>query len=369
MQQTVEKFAQERIKPLVKQMDENHALDSGIIDELFANGFMAVEIPTEYDGVGASFFSSLLVVEEIARVDPSVAILVDIHNTLINTIVIRYGTDAQKSHWLPKLASGSVGSFCLSEASSGSDAFAMKCLAKPDGKGNYTLNGTKLWISNSEQAELFVVFANTDFSLGYRGITAFLIPRDSPGLSIGKKEDKMCIRASSTCPVHFENVHIGADQVLGEVGKGYKYCIELLNEGRIGIGAQMIGLARGALDVTLPYLHDRKQFGQSIWEFQAMQHQVADMATQLEAAKLLTYNAARLKEAGAPCVKEAAMAKYHSAELAGKLTSKCIEWMGGVGITTDYAIEKFYRDSKIGAIYEGTANIQLNTIAKYLQTW
>merc|ERR1712226_299041 len=369
IQLAVEKFAQDRMKPLVKEMDEKGQMDQRLIDELFSNGFMGIEIPTDYGGVGSSFFASILAVEEVARVDPSVAILVDIHNTLITTVIMQRGTEEQKKYWLPKLASDTVGSFCLSEESSGSDAFAMKTVAKPDGQGNFVLNGTKLWISNSEQAGLFVVFANADPSQGYKGITAFLIPKDTPGLSIGKKEDKMCIRASSTCPLHLENVKVSKDQVLGEVGQGYRYCIEILNEGRIGIGARMIGLCRGAFDCALPYLYERKQFGQSIWNFQAMQHQVAEMATKLEAAKLLTYNAARLREGGHNCVKEAAMAKYYSAEVAGQITSKCIEWMGGVGITRDYAAEKFYRDAKIGAIYEGTANIQLNTIAKFLDKW
>jgi len=274
-----------------------------------------------------------------------------------------WASDRLKDQWLPRLATDTVGAFALSEAASGSDAFALKTSAVADG-GDYVLEGEKMWISNSAEAGVFLIMANTDFSLGYRGITAFVVPADAPGLSVGKREDKLGIRSSSTCPVRLEGVRVPKSSVLGEVGKGYKYAIEILNEGRVGIGAQMIGLAQGALDRTLPYLLERKQFGSPIADFQGVQHQVAQLATELEAARLLVYNVARMKEAGQPIVKEAAMAKLYSAQVAEKTASKCVELMGGVGFTVDYGVEKLYRDAKIGSIYEGTSNVQLNTIAK-----
>jgi len=299
-------------------------------------------------------------------VDPSVSVFMDVQNTLVNTLLMKLGTEEQKNEWLPRLSTDTVGCFCLTEPTSGSDAFAMKTTAKKDGE-HFIINGSKMWITNSGHASLAMVFANADPDKGYRGITCFLVPLEADGVTIGKKEDKLGIRASSTCPVSFDNVRVHESQILGEYGKGYKYAIECLNEGRIGIGAQMIGLAQGALDVAVPYTKERNQFGKAIFDFQGMQHQIADMSVKLEAARLLTYNAARLKEAGKPFIMEAAMAKYYSSEIATAATSKAVEWMGGVGFSKDYPVEKFYRDCKIGCIYEGTSNIQLNTIAKLLK--
>ncbi|XP_070540178.1 short/branched chain specific acyl-CoA dehydrogenase, mitochondrial-like [Ptychodera flava] len=363
----VRKFAVDCIQPLVKEMDETSTMNEDLIQQLFLQGFMACEISPEYGGSGLSFFSTNLIIEEIARVDPSVSALVDVHNTVVITAVKNNGSEEIKAKYLPKLASEYVGSFCLSEAGSGSDAFALKMSAKKDGD-HYILNGTKLWISNSEHSGLFVVFANTDFSEGYRGITAFLVEPDMEGFSLGKKENKLGIRASSTCPVHLDNVRVPESNMLGTVGHGYKYAIQTLNEGRIGIASQMIGLAQGALDHTIAYTLERKQFGRSVFDFQSMQHQISQAVIELEAARLMTYNAARLKDAGKPFTKEAAMAKFLSSETAARITSKCIDWMGGVGITKDYPIEKYYRDCKVGTIYEGTSNIQLNTIAKFIKS-
>ncbi|XP_035675029.1 short/branched chain specific acyl-CoA dehydrogenase, mitochondrial-like [Branchiostoma floridae] len=369
MRDSVAKFAKEKIGPLVREMDQNSKMDDSVLQGLFENGLMGVEVEAEYGGTDSTFFSSCLVVEELARVDPAVAVLVDIQNTLIVTSLRLHGTEEQKQKYLPRLATDTVGSFCLSESESGSDAFALKTRA--DKKGDYwVLNGSKMWISNSEQAGLFLVFANADSSQGYKGISTFLVDRDTPGLTIDKHEDKLGIRASSTCPVHFEDVKIPESHLLGTLGHGYKYAIGLLNEGRIGIAAQMVGLAQGCFDHAVPYTMERKQFGQSIFNFQSMQHQISEIATEIEAARLLVYNAARLREAGHPFIKQAAMAKFYAAEVAAKTTAKSIEWMGGVGFTKDYPVEKFYRDCKIGAIYEGTNNIQLSTIARYLkQEW
>ena len=299
-------------------------------------------------------------------VDASVAVLVDIHNTLINALFTKLGTAEQKKKYLTKLATESAGSFALSEPSSGSDAFALKTTAKKDGS-NYILNGTKMWISNSDVADVFLVMANADPSKGYRGITTFILDRDFQGLSIGKKEDKLGIRASGTCMLHLDNVKVPEENILGEYGKGYQYAAGFLNEGRIGIAAQMVGLAQGCFDATIPYLLERKQFGQDIYSFQGMQYQIAQIAVQIEAARLLTYNAARLQEVGAPFLKEAAMAKLFASEMAQQVTVKCIDWMGGVGFTKDFPQEKFYRDCKIGTIYEGTSNMQLSTIAKIIR--
>ncbi|XP_029466451.1 short/branched chain specific acyl-CoA dehydrogenase, mitochondrial [Rhinatrema bivittatum] len=326
---------------------------------------MAVETEEEYGGTGASFFSSILVIEELAKVDPSVSVLCDIQNTLINTLFRRCGTEEQKSTYLPRLAKDTIGSFCLSEAGAGSDAFSLKTVAEKK-KDYYLLTGSKMWISNAEHAGVFLVMANADPSASYKGITCFIVPRDTEGLHIGKKEDKLGLRASSTCSLTFESVKVPEKNILGEPGKGYKYAIEMLNEGRIGIAAQMLGLAQGCFDLTIPYTKQRVQFGKRIFDFQGMQHQIAHVATQLEAARLLTYNAARMQEAGRPFIKEACMAKYYCSEVASLTASKCIEWMGGVGFTKDYPIEKYYRDCKIGTIYEGTSNIQLNTMAKYI---
>lgn len=372
-QDSTRKFALEKVKPLVSKMDEESFLDQNVINGLFEQGFMGLEIPEKYHGTGASFMSAVIVIEELARIDPSVSVFCDVQNTLVNTLIIRLGTEQQKQEYLPKLATNTVGCFCLSEAESGSDAFNMKATARKDGD-DYVINANKLWITNSAQADVFLVFANanpellkTDPKKAYKGITLFVIPKDVEGLTVGNKEDKLGIRASSTCPVDLVDVRVPASSVLGEVGQGYKYAIECLNEGRIGIGAQMIGLAQGALDITVPYTKERQQFGRSIFDFQGMQHQISDVATKLEAARLLVYNAARLKEAGQPMIMQAAMAKYYASEVATLATSKCVEWMGGVGFIKSYGVEKFYRDCKIGCIYEGTSNIQLNTIAKLLE--
>nr|XP_025973922.1 short/branched chain specific acyl-CoA dehydrogenase, mitochondrial isoform X3 [Dromaius novaehollandiae] len=326
---------------------------------------MSIELGEEYGGTGASFFSTILVVEELAKVDPAVALLCELQNTLTNKLFTIYGTEEQKRTYLPRVAEDMIGSFCLSEAGSGSDAFSLKTRAEKKGD-YYIINGSKMWISFAEHAGVFFVMANTDPALGYKGITCFVVDRNTEGLQVGKKEDKLGIRASSTCPVTFENVKVPETSILGQVGQGYKYAIGMLNGGRIGIAAQMLGLAQGCFDHTIPYTKERVQFGKSVFDFQGMQHQIAHVATQLEAARLLTYNAARLAAAGRPFIKEASMAKYYAAEVATLTTSKCIEWMGGVGFTKDYPIEKYYRDCKIGTIYEGTSNIQLSTIAKSL---
>ncbi|XP_064024358.1 short/branched chain specific acyl-CoA dehydrogenase, mitochondrial isoform X3 [Pogoniulus pusillus] len=365
LQTMVAKFAQDRVAPLVQKMDEDSKMEESVIQGLFEQGLMAIELGEEYGGTGASFFSTILVVEELAKVDAAVALLCELQNTLTNKLFTTYGTEEQKRTYLPRVARDLIGSFCLSEAGSGSDAFALKTRAEKKGD-YYVINGSKMWISLAEHAGVFFVMANTDPSLGYRGITCFIVDRDTEGLQVGKKEDKLGIRASSTCPVTFENVKVPASNILGEVGQGYKYAIGMLNTGRIGIAAQMLGLAQGCFDRTIPYTKERVQFGKSIFDFQGMQHQIAQVATQLEAARLLTYNAARRVEAGQPIVKHASMAKYYAAEVATLTTSKCIEWMGGVGFTKNYPIEKYYRDCKIGTIYEGTSNIQLSTIAKCL---
>ncbi|KAG8551434.1 hypothetical protein GDO81_004108 [Engystomops pustulosus] len=361
----VRKFAQDRIAPLVKAMDAESKMDSSVIQGLFELGLMGIEVDPKYGGTGASFFSSILAIEELAKVDPSVSVLCDVQNTLITTLFQRLGTEEQKETYLTRLCKDTVGSFCLSEAGSGSDAFSLKTTAQKH-KDYYVINGSKMWISNSEHAGVFLVMANADVSAGYRGITCFIVPKETEGFHIGKKEDKLGLRASSTCALTFDNVKVPGSNVLGSLGLGYKYAIGMLNEGRIGIAAQMVGLAQGCFDNTIPYTKQRIQFGKRIFDFQGMQHQISHVATQLEAARLLTYNAARLKEAGRPFKKEACMAKYLASEVAGATTSKCLEWMGGVGFTKDYPIEKYYRDAKIGTIYEGTSNIQLSTIAKFI---
>ncbi|KAL3313554.1 hypothetical protein Ciccas_007840 [Cichlidogyrus casuarinus] len=355
------------IKPLVRKMDQQGFMEKELISQLFSTGLMGIEVPAQYGGADSTFFSSIIAIEEIAKVDPSIAILVDIQNTLIVTLIKQLGNEEQKSRWLPALAQDTVGSFCLSEVASGSDAFSLKTVAKPDGD-DYVISGSKLWISNSVEAGLFLVMANAAPEKGYKGITTFIIPAGTKGISLGKKEDKLGLRASSTCAVHFDEVRVPKTAILGELGQGYKYAIAMLNEGRIGIAAQMLGLAQGCFDFAVNYTRERKQFGQRVWDFQAIQHQIAYLATQMEALRVFVYNTARLKEAtsGGAIVKEAAMCKYLSANLAAEVTSKSIEWMGGVGFTKDYPVEKFYRDVKIGTIYEGTNNIQLNTIAKCL---
>ncbi|XP_053773819.1 short/branched chain specific acyl-CoA dehydrogenase, mitochondrial isoform X2 [Desmodus rotundus] len=362
---SVKKFAQEQVAPLVSTMDENSKMEKSVIQGLFQQGLMAINVDTKYGGTGASFFSFILAVEELAKVDASVALLCDVQNTVVNKLIENHGTEEQKATYLTMLATEKIGSFCLSEAGSGSDSFALKTRA--DKKGDYyVINGSKMWITSAEYAELFLVMANVDPSLGYKGITCFVVDRDAEGFHIGRAENKLGIRASSTCPLTFENVKVPEANILGQVGHGYKYAIGSLNEGRIGIAAQMLGLAQGCFDHTVPYTKERIQFGKRLFDFQGLQHQVAQVATQLEAARLLTYNAARLVEARKPFIKEAAMAKYYASEVAGLTTSKCIEWMGGVGYTKDYPVEKYFRDAKIGTIYEGASNIQLNTIAKHI---
>jgi alkylation response protein AidB-like acyl-CoA dehydrogenase len=360
------KFASKKVGPLVAQMDEQSQLDPSIIPHLFSLGLMGIEIPESYEGADASFMLATLAVESLARVDPSVAVVVDVQNTLVNNALIRWCTEEQKARILPKMATEWVGSYALSEASSGSDAFALKCRAdRVD--GGWVLNGGKLWITNGAESTLFIVMANTDFDLGYKGITSFLVQRGTTGFTVGKKEDKLGIRASSTTELIFEGCFIPDADVLGEVGKGYKIAIETLNEGRIGIGAQMVGLAQGAFDYAMKYMLDRTQFGRPIAQFQGLAFQYAQVATEIEAARLMVYNAARLKDAGAPFLKEAAMAKLFSSQVAERAASMCIEFIGGVGFTKEYPLEKFYRDAKIGKIYEGTSNMQLDTIAKLLR--
>lgn len=358
-------FVSENVKPRVQAMEKAAKLDPDLIKQLFEMGLMGIEIPEQYGGQGGSFFQACLAVEEIAKVDGSVAVMVDVQNTLVVNCVLKNGTEDQKQRYLPKLASGWVGAYALSEAGSGSDAFALRCAARADGDA-WVLNGSKLWITSAGEAELFLVFANTDASKGYKGICAFLVERSMPGFKVGRKEDKLGIRASSTCEILLENVRVPKANLLGDPGKGYKYAIETLNEGRIGIGAQMIGIARGAMDAGIAYCKTRQQFGKPISDFQGMQFQFAEAAASVEAARLLVYNAARLKDAGEPFVTEAAMAKLVASQTAERVASRVIDWFGGYGFTSEYPAEKFYRDAKIGQIYEGTSNMQLQTIAKQL---
>jgi alkylation response protein AidB-like acyl-CoA dehydrogenase len=356
-------FFREQVGPLVHEMDENQKMDKGLIQQFFDMGLMGIEIPEEFGGSEGSFFMACLAVEEAAKVDPSVAVLIDVQNTLCINAFKKWGTPEQHAHWLPILAAEKIGAYALSESSSGSDAFALKLKAQQDGD-DWVLNGNKLWITNGNEADIFLCFANIDFDKGYRGITCFIVERGTPGFTIGKKEDKLGIRASSTCELIFEDVRVSPENILGPVGKGYKVAIETLNEGRIGIGAQMIGLAQGALDAVVSYVKEREQFGRPIGSFQMVQSQVAQCAVELEAARLLVYNAARLKDAGQSFVKEAAMAKLYSSQVAERVASRAVELLGGNGFTKEYPVEKFFRDSKIGSIYEGTSNMQLVTIAK-----
>src|SRR6266446_5504945 len=364
-QSNVRRFAREQIAPHVREMDEAALFRKDILRQFFELGLMGIEIPEEYGGQGGSFFQCVLAVEELSAVDPSAGVIVDVQNTIVNNAILRWATADQKQRYLPRLAGDTVGSYALSEAGSGSDAFSLATRAVEDGD-RFLLNGRKLWITNAVESGLFLLFANANPSAGYRGITAFLIERGFPGFQVGKKEDKLGLRASSTCELILDNCRVPRENVMGEVGKGYKIAIETLNEGRIAIGAQMIGLARGALDHAVAYARERKQFGKNIGDFQGVQFQLAKMATEVEAARLLVYNAARLRDAGMPFLSEAAMAKYYSSEIAEKVASRAIEVHGGVGITKDYPVEKLYRDAKIGRIYEGTSNIQLLTIAKKL---
>ncbi len=362
---SVREFAEGELRPRVEKMDENGKLDPELIKHCFELGLMGIETPDEYGGAGASFFTAILAVEELSRVDASVGVLVDVQNTLVNNALIRWGTSAQKEKYLKKLASESVGAYALSEAGSGSDAFAMQTRAVDKGD-HYLINGQKLWITNGIEADIFVLFANANPEAGYRGITAFLIEKGFPGFSVGEKENKLGIRASSTVELILEDCQVPKENVLGELGKGYKISIETLNEGRIGIGAQMVGIASGALECAISYTGERQQFGKPINQFQGVQFQLAEMATELEAARLMVYNAARMKDAGVNFVKEAAMAKLYSSRVAERVSSKAIELYGGYGYVKDYPVEKYWRDSKIGAIYEGTSNMQLQTIAKLI---
>ena len=363
IQETVRKFARKEIAPLVREMDEAQKMSPAIIQRLFELGLMGIEIPEEYGGVGGSFFSSILAVEEISAVDPAIGVLVDVQNTLTVNALLRWGTEAQKQQYLPRMAADTICSYALSEASSGSDAFALTTSARPDGS-NYLLNGRKLWISNAAEAGLFIVFTTVDPTAGYKGITAFLVERNTPGFTVGKKEDKLGIRASSTCELLFDDCRVPAANILGEIGKGYKIAIETLNEGRIGIAAQLLGLATGAWGHAAKYTQERRQFGKPIAEFQAVQFALAEMATDIEASRLMVYNCARRKLAGLSFQKEAAMTKYFVSQVAERVASKSVELHGGYGFVKDYPVEKLYRDAKIGTIYEGTSNMQLATIAK-----
>jgi len=359
----VRQFAEDKIRPLAKEMDEKGVFDRGLIDQFFQLGLMGIEIPEQYGGPGGKFFEAILAVEECSRVDASAGVVVDVQNTLCANAILRWANEEQKRRYLPRLAKDTCGAYALSEAGSGSDAFALQTRAVEKG-GEFVLNGRKLWITNSKEAGLFVLFATIDPAKGYKGITAFLVEKGFPGFTVGKKEDKLGIRASSTCELILEDCRVPKDNVLGQVGKGYKVAIETLNEGRIGIGAQMMGLARGAWECAAKYAQERKQFGKPIAEFQGIQFQIAQMATEIEAARLLVYNAARMKDAGVDFVKEAAMAKLFCSQVAERVASLAIEIHGGVGFTKDYPVEKYFRDSKIGKIYEGTSNMQLATIAK-----
>jgi alkylation response protein AidB-like acyl-CoA dehydrogenase len=361
----VRQFAEREVRPLVAQMDKDAQIPRSIVNKCFDLGIMGVEIPEQYGGAGATFFMSVLVVEELARVDASVAVLVDVQNTLVNNALLRWGTEAQKAKYFPRLASKWVGAYALSEAGSGSDAFALSCRATDKGD-HYELTGRKLWITNAAEAELFIVMATIDPEKGYKGITSFLVERASPGFGIGKKEDKLGIRASSTCELILEGVKVPKENVLGEVGKGYKIAIETLNEGRIGIGSQMVGVAQGAFEHGLAYAQERQQFGKPISDFQAVQFLLSELATEIEASRLLTYNAARLRDTGASFIKEAAMAKLFASRAAEHVTSKVIEIYGGNGFTREYPVEKYFRDQKVGQIYEGTSNMQLAVIAKQI---
>ena len=358
-------FAKEKIKPLVREMDDESCIAPSIIPQLFELGLMGIEIPEKYGGSETNFFMSILAIEALSSVDPSIAVIVDVQNTLVNNAFLRWGTQELKDKYFSELASEKIGAYALSEAGSGSDAFALATKAEEKGD-HYELNGRKMWITNGNEAEIFIIFANLNPDAGYKGITAFIVEKEFEGFSVGKKEDKLGIRASSTCELLLDNCKVPKENILGEIGKGYKVAIETLDEGRIGIGAQMVGLAQGVFDYGLQYTKERKQFGKLISSFQGLQFQLAQAATELEAARLMVYNAARLKEAGKTFIKEAAMAKLFSSQLAQKIASLMVEVLGGYGFTREYPVEKFYRDSKIGTIYEGTSNMQLQTIAKVL---
>src|SRR5579872_4664322 len=361
--ENVRQFAEEKVRPLAREMDEKGVFDKSLIEQFFQLGLMGIEVPEQFGGAGGKFFEAILAVEELSRADASAGVVVDVQNTLVNNALVRWANTEQKRKYLSRMATDTVGAYALSEAGSGSDAFALQTRAELKGD-EYVINGRKLWITNSKEAGVFVLFATLDPSAGYKGITAFLAEKDFPGFSLGKKEDKLGIRASSTCELILEDCRVPKENVLGEVGKGYKIAIETLNEGRIGIGAQMLGLARGAWEFAVKYAQERKQFGKSISEFQGIQFQIAQMATEIEAARMLLYNCARMKDAGMSFLKEAAMTKLFCSQVAERVASLCVEIYGGYGFTKDYPVEKFFRDSKIGKIYEGTSNMQLQTIAK-----
>jgi short-chain 2-methylacyl-CoA dehydrogenase len=365
-QSSVRRFARERLAPHTRAMDEAGVFRKDLLQEFFDLGLMAVEVPEEFGGQGGTFFQSILAIEELARVDPSAAVIVDVQNTLFHNAIRRWASAEQKRRWLPRAAKDTVASYALSEAGSGSDAFALATRAVQEDDAGYRLTGRKLWITNAAEAGFFLLFASVDPALGYKGITAFLVERDFPGFQVGKKEDKLGIRASSTCELILDNCLVPAANIVGEIGKGYKVAIETLNEGRIGIGAQMLGLAQGALDHALAYARQRKQFGSPIAEFQGVQFELAEMAVDVEATRLMVYNAARLHDAGRPFLTEAAMCKYFASQVAERVASRAVEVLGGVGFTKDYPVEKLYRDAKIGRIYEGTSNMQKMTIAKQL---
>ncbi|MFD2531444.1 acyl-CoA dehydrogenase [Gracilimonas halophila] len=358
-------FAEASIKPLVEEMDEKAKLDPDLIKEFFEMGLMGIDIPEQYSGGGGTFMMSIVAIEQISRVDASAGVFMDVQNTLVNNAFVNFASEELKDKYLPQLATEKVGAYCLSEAGSGSDAFALKATATEDGD-DFILNGAKLWITNANEADIFLVMANVNPDAGYKGITAFVVERGMEGFSISKKENKLGIRASSTCEILLDNCRVPKENVVGEVGKGYKVAIETLNEGRVGIGAQMIGIAQGAFDAALAYVQERKQFGKAISEFQGVQFQLARMATDIETARLLVYNAARKKMAGQNFLKEAAMAKFYSSEVAESVSSQAVDLFGGYGYVKEYPVEKYYRDSKIGKIYEGTTNMQLSTIAKLL---
>ena len=360
---SVREFAEERIKPLRMEMDEAQKMDPALVEAFFEHDYMGIEIPEEYGGLGADFFSSILVIEALSQVDPSCGVMVDVQNTLVNNAVRNWGSDALKAKYFPQLAGEKVGAYCLSEPASGSDAFALKTTGR-DAGDHYVINGSKLWITNGQEADIFVLFANINPEQGYRGITAFLVESSFEGFRKGKKENKLGIRASSTLELSFEDMKVPKENILGQAGKGYKVAIETLNEGRIGIGAQMVGLSRGALDAAIAYAKERVQFGQAIARFQAVQHEIARLECLYESARVLVYNAARLKDAGQPFIREAAIAKFMSSEAANTIASRTLELFGGYGYSKEYPAEKYYRDAKIGQIYEGTSFMQLNTIAK-----
>ena len=362
-QAVAREFASKEILPHVEEMDREGVFNRALLEKFFAQGFMGIGVAEAYGGSGGSFFLAILAIEEFSRVDASAGVVIDVQNTLVNSALQKWGTEGQKDKFLPRLVRDTLGAYALSEANSGSDAFALATRAREDGD-HFALNGRKLWITNAREAGLFIVFANVNPEAGYRGITAFLVERGTPSFTVGKKEDKLGIRASSTCELILEDCRVRKENVLGEIGKGYKVAIETLNEGRIGIAAQMVGVARGALEGAIRYAQERKQFGKPIAEFQAIQFQLARLATDVEAARLMAYNAARLKDAGLPFLKEAAMAKYFCSQVAERVASECLEVYGGYGFTRDYPAEKFLRDAKIGKIYEGTSFMQLQTIAK-----